>query len=272
MTPPNPMTREELLESAALDAFGLLDEYEASLYTRSFHYAPAAVQDEIIQLQANLVSDETFLTPQEPDPVLRQRVLDAVAEAIELEAPQLEPLAIIGRARPIAETLPAGRLPLPPSARFWRAAVFVLCAGLIVTFYFLNDAQKSQIKLAQMALSNNTDSQLERLIGPTFKNYLFDPGAKPVHFTATTPNSNVKAVIWVVENSDKAFLVIEGLPRDDYTITVIKQGQERKDLQNFESNGGLSSVHVALHDMASQLRNARLEISDHTGMILLATL
>src|SRR5512145_2816558 len=119
MTSPNPMTREELLETAALDAFGLLDEYEASLYTRSFHHAPAAVQDEIINLQAQLVSDETFIPNDLPNPALRQRVLDAVSDAIDLEAPQLEPLATIGRTRPaIAER--AGRLSLGASGQFWR--------------------------------------------------------------------------------------------------------------------------------------------------------
>ncbi len=47
MTSPEPMTRKELLELAALDVLGLLDEYEAAYYTRSFHHAPASVQDEI---------------------------------------------------------------------------------------------------------------------------------------------------------------------------------------------------------------------------------
>ncbi len=57
MTSPEPMTRQELLELAALDALGLLDRYEAALYTRSFHHASAPVQDEIVRLQAEIASD-----------------------------------------------------------------------------------------------------------------------------------------------------------------------------------------------------------------------
>ena len=81
MTSPEPMTRQELLELAALDALGLLDRYEAALYTRSFHYASAPVQDEIVRLQAEIVSDESLLPEEEPDDSLRERVLRKVAEA-----------------------------------------------------------------------------------------------------------------------------------------------------------------------------------------------
>ncbi len=61
MSPPTPMTREELIELAALDALGLLDEYESALFTRSFHHAPAAVQKEIKDLQAAVTADPSLL-------------------------------------------------------------------------------------------------------------------------------------------------------------------------------------------------------------------
>ena len=93
------MAREELIESAALDAFGLLEDYEAALFTRSFHHAPAAVQSEIISMQAEITSDERLLPGVNPDPKLRERMLDAVEKAIEKETAELEPLAIIGRPR-----------------------------------------------------------------------------------------------------------------------------------------------------------------------------
>ena len=82
MTSPEPMTRQELLELAALDALGLLDRYEAALYTRSFHHASAPVQDEIVRLQAEIASDESLLPLDKPEGSLRERVLRKVAEAI----------------------------------------------------------------------------------------------------------------------------------------------------------------------------------------------
>ena len=78
MTSPNPLTREDLLELAALDALDLLDEFDSAHYTRSFHDAPARVQDEIKQRQAELAADTTLLPEEGPTPSLRPRVLDAV--------------------------------------------------------------------------------------------------------------------------------------------------------------------------------------------------
>ena len=45
MTSVEPMTPRQLLELASLDALGLLDDIESTAYTRSFHDAPATVQD-----------------------------------------------------------------------------------------------------------------------------------------------------------------------------------------------------------------------------------
>ena len=59
------MTPQELLELAALDAFGLLDEHESRLYSESFHDAPAVVQDQIVRLQADLAADEALLQGKE---------------------------------------------------------------------------------------------------------------------------------------------------------------------------------------------------------------
>jgi hypothetical protein len=93
------MTQRELLELAALDALGLLDDFEAAIYTRSYHDAPATVQDEIRRLQAEIATDQRLLPGDEPDPGLRERVLKTVAQAIERDESRLAPLATIGRRR-----------------------------------------------------------------------------------------------------------------------------------------------------------------------------
>ena len=83
MTSVEPMTQRQLLELASLDALGLLDDIESTAYTRSFHHAPATVQDEVLRLQAEIASEHLLLPGEEPDPQLRERVLRAVADAIE---------------------------------------------------------------------------------------------------------------------------------------------------------------------------------------------
>ncbi|MCP4007434.1 MAG: hypothetical protein GY725_24900 [bacterium] len=108
MTSPTPMAREDLLELAPLDALGMLDDYESALFTRSFHHAPAAVQDEIKELQAKVASNPVLLPKIEPPARLRERVLMRVDRAIEEGGAELRPLATIGRRRP----LPARRPPI----------------------------------------------------------------------------------------------------------------------------------------------------------------
>ena len=47
MTAQDLYSHRELLELAALDAFGQLDEFEADLFNRSFHHAPVPLQEQI---------------------------------------------------------------------------------------------------------------------------------------------------------------------------------------------------------------------------------
>lgn len=96
MTSLDPMSREELLELAPLDAFGLLDDYEAAMFNRSFHHAPASVQAEIRAVQAQLAEDRSLLSEEDPRVTLRQKVLIRITEEIEEAAEQLKPLATIG--------------------------------------------------------------------------------------------------------------------------------------------------------------------------------
>ena len=81
MTSVEPMTPRQLLELASLDALGLLDDVESAMYTRSFHDAPATIQDEVLRLQGEIANDHLLLPGEEPDPELRERVLRAVADA-----------------------------------------------------------------------------------------------------------------------------------------------------------------------------------------------
>jgi hypothetical protein len=261
------MSREELLEFAALDAFGLLDEYEASLYTRSFHNAPAAVQDQILQLQAQLVSDESFLPTVNPDPSLRSRVLQAVAEAIEHETAQLEPLATIGRPRANADVV--GKIEPSAASHFWRAAAFALCAGLLVVAYFLNQVSVQHNRIAEIALQQNTNAQLEDLIGPTFKEFLFNANSRPVYFAAKN-GADPKAVLYMIENSDKAFLVVEDLvpAAELYRLTVKDQAGNVEEVGSFESSGKLAGIHIALDRIKTRLTNVTWEISGPSGVLL----
>jgi hypothetical protein len=266
------MTREELLENAALDAFGLLDKYEAALYTRSFHHAHVAVQDEILRLQAELVSDESLLSAEAADPSLRQRVLNSVTKAIESENSQLAPLATIGRTRgDIEQERPvvAGRL--YGAGVYWRAACFALCASLIVVAYNLTEANNTNNQISAAFLNNLTGVQIESLIGSTVKDFMFDATSERVVLDSNNAADQYRGLVFVREGSKDAFLVVEGLPAaTDFRVCVKDAKGGVKTVHNFSGNGRIYGARISLEEVA--LVNVRWLVTDKAGTTLLASI
>ncbi len=269
-TPP-PMTRTELFELAALDAFGLLDEYESMLYTRSFHHATAAVQDEIVNLQAEIVSDESLLPHVSAPPELREKVLQRVANAIEESVSELAPIATIGRRTGAVSphTAAPSMLIRGGSTPYWRAAVFALAATTLVVAYFWNDANQHNNKIARYALDNITGAQIEQLIGPTYKEFLFDPMVRRIVFTADDADSSAKAVVLLREDG-QAFVVMAGLPNHEdavCSITVREGDGPAITLDTFNSRGKLVGHKIDATQFASAT-NLTWEITGPEGVIL----
>ena len=187
MTSPAPMSREELLELAALDALGLLDEYEAALYTRSFHHAPAAVQDEIKDLQAAYSADPTFLPDVKPASTVRVRVLGAVRRAIEQESLELAPLAMIGR-KHLRNGAAVGGAMAIASSQFWRAATFVLAGVLVVVLYFSSQKNQDNHAIKDLAIDLLAEFQVQDLIAaeqddnviPDLLEFIHNPNCRSV--------------------------------------------------------------------------------------------
>lgn len=242
-----PMTTKELLELAALDALGLLDRYEAAIYTRSFHDAPVPVQDEITRLQAEVVADERLVPDEEPNPALRERVLKAVADAIAREEARLAPLATIGRRR-AAET-GAGRSPFAAgstSGQFWRAASFVLAGAWLVMLYFFSQGFQSSNQLTR-AVFNYDTGQLQLLLGDRAKDFLLDDSGK-ITLTATDEESDVRACLYVDDTSNEILILHEGLPRADdgaYVLQVLRKDGMMEQILAFGSNGAFNGVKAA---------------------------
>jgi hypothetical protein len=184
-----PLSAESLRELAMLDTLGFLEEYEAALYTRSFHYAPSAVQDEIRALQADIATEQSLLSDDEPSSELRERVLERVQRSIEEDASELAPLATIGRTRG-DEPFPATR-----SWQFWRAACFALAASLLVTLYSL---QQSFMTAKEIATG-----QFEGMAVGYSDQVMLKPSA---------PDGETRGVLQFTRGSRKALLTVIGLP------------------------------------------------------------
>ena len=132
MTRSQPLSISELVELASLDAFGLLDAEDALEFEESFLAAPARVRESIRSLQAELVSDENLLGSEEPDELLKAKVLKRVAEAMADHDSNLQPIAAIG---PGGYQQLAGAIESPNFLRSiwtWRAVALMLL-GVTIT-------------------------------------------------------------------------------------------------------------------------------------------
>lgn len=257
MTAPEPMSRKELLELAALDVYGLLDEYESALYTRSFHHAPASVQTEILELQATLAADASLLPEMEPSTELRAKVISAVTRAVEQDTPA--PLASIGRSKsvpaprlrerhePASERIERTRY--ASTAHFWRASTFVLSGIVLVMVFFLMDAVRQGNNIAELALNQNTRQSidaLEKEIGPVARDYLSHPDARRIVLTGS--DSDAWANLLVLEDRSEALLITENLPRLEsgqmFRLIVRHEDGTTEELHRFEGHEHLAGRRV----------------------------
>src|SRR5262249_53868009 len=117
------MKTQELLELAALDALGLLDENERETFDRAFRAAPPALQAQIRREQTRIAGDD-WLLPKVQRPIgLRARVLAAWREAVSAVSNR-------GRARRLVGSL--ALLPSRGVSPFWRAGA-IGCAAATIT-------------------------------------------------------------------------------------------------------------------------------------------
>jgi len=161
----------QLIELAVLDAHGLLESIESDLFNQSFHDAPASVQDEIIRMQYEFATDESLLPTDMPPTELRQKVIDAVAEAADKEAQRLAPLALIGARASAA----LGQYGSSSSVTFWRTAAIILFGISVLFGYLTVDANKKTSRITEIALSNDANDTLKDLAGAEFKNFINNP-------------------------------------------------------------------------------------------------
>lgn len=269
------LNREELLRLAALDALGLLDQFEAEQYTRSFHHATAAVQDEILILQASIVSDESFLSSDQPDPSLRERVLARVAEAIEEEAMRLAPIASIGRRRSAAAG-EADRAQAHSTSR-WRAAAFALAACLVVALLLFLDLNRDYKQLTQLALNKGTTEKLKAMIGPDFEAFVNNPNAAPKALTSVSPTFQGAGAIWVNGQAKQAFLLGFGLPEGGTYTLRARRGDDGQtfNVATFSTDGFVAGIRVPEIEPerfgVGALAAITWEVVNQAGLVILTT-
>lgn len=167
---------KQLIELAVLDAHGLLEPIESDLFDRSFHDAPASIQDEIIQMQRAFALDESLLPSDKPPASLKKRVLRSVSEAADKEARRLAPLALIGaRASAIR-----GKLGTPKQTYFWRIAALILFGVAVVLGIMAVESNQRANRNAKVAMNIDAASTIKDLIRtdidePQFEEFIGNP-------------------------------------------------------------------------------------------------
>lgn len=267
----SPLTLEELLELAALDAVCALDEYDAPMFKREFHRASPAIQSQIIEFQAELVSDETLLPNEMPPAHLRERVLEAMTSAAETEAVHLAPLATIGRPERAFEPTYRNAKRAVITSWFWRAAVLALTVSLVIVGYFFSQAISEGNQLAILALSDRTSIELKKMIGPTAEDFIGKPGIRTVTLSSTDPEFDGSATLYINDKTNQAFLVALSMTQSQslqpYTIHGDRDGNSPK-LRTFNIRNSVDGIRLDnLPDRA--LTTAGWSIKDKDGIVVL---
>jgi hypothetical protein len=256
-----------------LDAFGLLDEYEASLFTRSFHHASATVQDELVQVQADWCTDETFMADEEPQASLRNRTLESVARTIERETSKLAPLATIGRTRPATTTKPH-RFTIGWTGQLWRAAAFALAGAVIVMSYFMAETRYNSDRIIDLVMGGHTDAQVKAMIGRDFTDFLNNPSCRRSYLAPVKDADSGVAAVYILEGTQEVFLLGVGIPQTSenspYTLLARAADGTVHTLKSFVSNGTIVGLRLDKVPSAA-LAAATWEITNASGIVVLRT-
>lgn len=218
----NTMTHEttynpkRLLELAVLDAHGLLEPIESDLFNRSFHDAPAAIQDEIKLLQEDLALDTSLLPTDMPPQSLRKKVLDAVAETADKEAQRLAPIALIGARASAAQA----KFGSSKQAVFWRTAAIVLFGISVVLGVITLDTQRKANQIAKIAINASTNNALFEMAGFEFANYVGNPYCHVIRLERKDGNTNGYLRVAVNERFGDGYVI--GIDLEDNEEIIIQ--------------------------------------------------
>ncbi len=279
----SPMTLKELLESAHLDALGLLDEEESRAFERSFLSAPPAIQARIRSEQGRISASESMLPSIEAPSGLRERVLAGVAAAIALQAGQAStaeaaasqpgPSAVVQHA---STREAAARAVLSDAmdvsgrrhrvAPAWRAAAL----GLLTACVVLGGSLIKVYSDSDRAMRSLTDQRSQESILALFGNstqmrdVLFSTDTRRVIFTPVddAPDAaRAEAAVFVNPRWNTARIFVRGLsagPNVSYRLVVLNSDNSiGRELTEIRSGGTLDTQQI---DVAAAAPGTRLAI------------
>lgn len=270
-----PMTTGELLEFAAADALGLLDDAERASFDRAFAAAPSSVRELIRAEQASVAELGLVLPDVDPDPAMRAKVLARIRA--EIERAQTAPAAAAGSAATrgagvrtashgagdrSGSGLGFASRPEPRSlglrrakrvSAFWRVAAVGASVGAVVLAVL-------QVQLRQEFRALESRSEIASLIDAIgiehVEDALFnDHTTQRVQFAAVGSVGRAEAMLLRNPDRDKSRLYVMNLAsRTSYRVVALDEaGEVSGEIASFESDDLLTGVDVALPGAAGEM-------------------
>ena len=233
---------EQLLELAVLEAHGLLEPIESELFTKSFHDAPASVQDQIIQLQRDFAVDTTLLPTDTPSSSLKQKVLRSVTDAADQEAERLAPLALIGARASASKATRKTK-----QTHIWRIVALILFGVSVVLGIVAVDTQRRIDTLTQIAMNVDSETTIANAIPSQFKAFIANPYC---HITRLErENGNPDSYLRIATNEMFGGGYVLGIDLEEGEEIVINGTTptgEVLELARFTANGSITGHYFSI--------------------------
>lgn len=264
----NPTTHE-ILELARLDALGMLDDEERTLFERAFQDASPALKEQIRREQNRLTDIGDLLPDVDPPQDLRARVIGAVRDA--MTAVTGRNADVLARIEPLAVNMRRNVSPL------WRAACIGFATATVVLLGFAFNQQNTYDDALQALRNGELAEQIAREIGPQFVDTLLSPTAERVNFQQVADTTTTGGAVVLIDSESKlAFLVCKNLPKvnGQYALVVTdEQGSVLETVARFDNsgelNGRLLDVVVSPNDRLAIFAS---ETADEPGKPVLVSL
>lgn len=267
------MTTAEMLELASLDALALLDDQDAALFERAFHASSPDTQRQIRELQAQVVTDPSLLSAEEPTDLVRMRVLSHVLREVAKSRSELAPVALIsGRGgRELSDGLSGrrSRWGAPHrSAAVWQAASFALLAGLVTSLVFYSKAvTEADTSLAKTTRVQISDRIREALGAPPWA--VMDRAE--FKKSLNSPTLTETASVFADETSGLLVVVAYGLPSSALTLKVTDEHGALVASLPLEREGMMHAGFLRLPEVSAlAMAAATFQIVDGAGNVVLS--
>ncbi len=252
-----PMSTHSLLELAALDALGLLDDDERESFDRAFKAAPPALQAQVRREQTRIAKDESLLPAVESPAGLRARVLAAVRDAMERVGGQEQPAAVLPAIQASSGVSPIWRM----------AAIGAVAATLVLGFTQLEMA-RSYETINDAIESNVLTTTIARDFGVRVERALMDQDTRLVHFAPVSAGTDVagEAVVILNDRDMTGELLAVDLPQRSgvYQLVLVDSAGEvvGDAILDFEINSATQRLiqQLDLSTLAEVQEEIRLQI------------